>query len=99
MYKNIVPACFYGLSKANCDVPTSEVNALINEVILCLKAVSSSRPQGELSCFLQNFLPQHFPEFPSDQLIQALASNDQKPAKECLRAFAGRVKREPIEIV
>lgn len=95
MYKNIVPACFYALSKNNCDTPAGDMNALINEVILCLKAVSTSRPQGELTCFLQSLLPQHFPEFPSDQLVQAIASNDQKQAKESLRAFAGQVKREP----
>lgn len=96
MYKNIVPACFYALSKNNCDTPAGEINGLINEVILCLKAVSTGRPQGELSCFLQNLLPQHFPEFPSGQLVQAIASNDQKQAKESLKAFAGQVKRDPL---
>lgn len=91
MYKNIVPACFYALSKAT---DGGDFNGLITEVTLCLKAVSTSRGQEELTCFLQNLLPHHFPEFTScSELAQAIASNDLKQAKEGLRAFAGQVKR------
>lgn len=91
MYKNIVPACFYALCKPS---DGGDFNGLISEVTLCLKAVSTSRGQEELTCYLQNLLPQHFPEFASGgELARAIASNDIKQAREGLKAFAGQVKR------
>ena len=91
MYKNIVPACFYALKASD----GGDLNGLVSEVTLCLKAVSTSRGQEELTCFLQNLLPQHFPEFTSSsELVRAIASNDLKHTKEGLKAFAGQVKRQ-----
>lgn len=83
IYKSIVPACFIAPLRQNDD------SQMLNECLLCLKAVLQCRGNDEFTAFLQTQLfPQHFPNYSNPNgLIQALISNDIKITKNALKEF------------
>lgn len=85
LYKNVVPACFYGLVR----VTDGDVNQLLNESVACLKAIQSARGNEELMSYLQNqFFVQHFADREGKkELMQALVDDDVKSVKSCLRSL------------
>ena len=89
IYKSIIPACFVAPIRHNEDMQ------LVNECILCLKTVQSTRGAPELAQFLSTqFFPQHFPNYSnSSELIEALIGNDLKTTKRALKIFCQQFKQ------
>jgi len=92
IYKSIIPACFVAPIRHNED------SQLVNECIICLKTIQSTRGTQELSTYLSSqFFPQHFPNYcNSAQLIQTLIDNDLKATKRALKIFCQQFKQNEI---
>lgn len=88
LYNNVLPACFYGVSR----VTDGDVNQVINESIACLKAIQSVRGSDEFVRYLQNqFFVKHFVNYQQkDALIAALLSNNQSAAKSAMAAIGAK---------
>lgn len=91
-YKNIVPACFFAPLKQ----VDGDVNSMLNEVVMCLKAIQSFRGDDEFLTFLQQqYLNLHFPTFTgSNEMVQSfLASDSNRSLKEVFRKFIHQFKK------
>lgn len=91
-YKNIVPACFFALLKQ----VDGDVNSMLNECVMCLKAIQSYRGDDEFLTFLQQqYLNLHFPTFTgSNEMVQSfLASDSNRSLKEVFRKFIHQFKK------
>ena len=90
IYKSIIPACFVAPIRHNEDMQ------LVNECIICLKTIESTRGTQEFSTFLTNqFFPQHFPNYSnSSELVEALIQNDMKITKRALKIFCQQFKQQ-----
>ena len=91
-YKNILPACFYAPLKQ----VDGDVNSMLNDCVMCLKAIQGYRGNDEFLTFLQSqFLNLHFPTFTSaNEMIQSfLASDSNRSLKEVFRKFILQFKK------
>jgi len=92
IYKSIIPACFVAPIRHNEDTQ------LVNECIICLKTVQSTRGTQELTQYLSSQLfPQHFPNYSNaNEFIQALIDSDLKTTKRAFKTFCQQFKQNEI---
>lgn len=87
LYQNVVPACFYGVSR----VIDGDVNQVLNESIGCLNAIQTVRGDQEFVSYLQSqFFVKHFISFGrKEELVQALVANDTAATKAAMSCLCG----------
>ena len=89
LYKNVLPACFYGISRAT----EGDTSQLVGESVACLRAMRAARGDEFLTYLQNEFFVTAFPAFPrKEDLVQALAADDAGRTKQVLAAWATAAK-------
>ena len=84
LYRSVLPACFYGVSRAT----EGDASQVVGESVAVLRAMQVARGNDEFFTYLQtDFFVKHFASFSrKEELVQALLASDVSRAKQVMSA-------------